>query len=238
MIFPEDWAAACDAVATDLGARVGGIEPPVDVLRMARRLRVELVWDAGQTGRARRQHLAGQPAIFLRPDDRPERVQWAAAHELGEQFADRVMARLGLSGDELLPRQREAVANQLANRILLPGEAFAAACREMAGDLFRLKERFATASHELIAWRMLDLPGPRIVTVCDHGILSRRQCNFVARTPVPQVNEVEAWARAHQTGEQTAHSWPGGSVRVWPVHEPAWKREIAVTEVDLDGIGG
>jgi Zn-dependent peptidase ImmA (M78 family) len=140
-------------------------------LKIAQRLRVELVWDAGQTGRARRQQLAGQPAIFLRPDDRPERVQWAAAHELGEQFADRVIAKLELSPEELLPRQRESVANQLANRILLPGKPFAAACRATGSDLYRLKERFVTASHELIAWRMLDLPGPRIVT--RHRLRSR-----------------------------------------------------------------
>jgi hypothetical protein len=195
-----------------------------------------VVWDASQTGRARRQQLAGQPAIFLRPDDRPERVQWAAAHELGEQFAERVIGQLGLSADELLPRQREAVANQLANRILLPDEWFPSAVREWSGDLYRLKDRFATASHEQIAWRLLDRPGERIVTVCDHGAVSRRRCNYADRTPPPQPAEVEAWQTAQQSGEPVARSWPGGQIRVWPIHEPDWKREIAVTEVDLDAL--
>jgi len=234
MTTPYDWIAACDAAAGEMLALVGVCGPPVDALVIAQRLQIELAWDASQSGRARMQRLSGRPAIFLRPRDRPERVQWAAAHELGEQLAARVVAKLGLSVAELLPRQREEIANQLANRILLPSDWFESACRECHGDLYRLKETFPTASHELLAWRLLDRSGDRIVTVIDQGNVSRRRCNFAVRTPAPFRVELEAWQRVSETGQFAAESSAGCAVRVWPVHEPEWKREIAVTEIDAE----
>lgn len=230
----EEWTAACDAVVAELLSEVEVAGPPVDALAIAERLRVDMVWDAVQTGRARRQELSGRPLILVRPDDRPERVQWAVAHELGEQLAERVTLRLGLTPTELLPRQREQIANQLANRILLPEPWFAEAHRQHGGNLLSLKTLFATASYELVGWRCLDRPGDRIVTVCDQGQVSRRRSNFAMRTPPPLSAEVTAWSTAHETAAAQRITWPGGSVRVWPIHEPAWKREIAVTEIDRD----
>jgi predicted transcriptional regulator len=234
MLTPQDWMAACDAAAEDILARAGVTAPPVDALEIARRLRIELAGDASQAGRARLQRLSGQPTIFLRPGDRPERVQWAAAHELGEHFAERVVSQLGLSPAELLPRQREDLASQVANRLLLPDRWFEAACRALAGDLHRLKVRFGTASHELIAWRMLDQPGDRVVTIVDDARVSRRRCNFAPRSPKPLPIEIDTWQRAAASGQPAAASLFGGEVRAWPVHEPDWKREIAVTELDAE----
>lgn len=231
----QDWIAACDHVADAVLEQAGITGPPVDALHIARQLDIEVVWDAGQTGRARRQQLAGRPMIFLRPDHRPERIQWAAAHELGEQYANRVMVRLGLSAGELLPRQREELANQLANCLLLPSQWFVAADRVEAGDLVRLKRRFSTSSFELIAWRRLDRPGGRIVTIWDQGQVARRRCNFAFRVPPLSAGEWAAWQAAHASG-QTAHEETefGGSVRVWPIHESDWKREIAITECAVE----
>ncbi|HUQ68803.1 MAG TPA: ImmA/IrrE family metallo-endopeptidase [Planctomycetaceae bacterium] len=234
MTTPHDWAAACDVAAGEMLALAGVFGPPVDVLVIAQQLQIELAWDASQSGRARLQRLSGRPAIFLRPGDRPERVQWAAAHELGEQLAESVVTTLGLSATELLPRQREEIANQLANRILLPSDWFESACRACHGDLYRLKETFSTASHELLAWRLLDQSGDRIVTMIDQGQVSRRRCNFAQRAPTPLSIETETWRRAGETGHYAVESSAGCAVRVWPVHEPEWKREIAVTEVDAE----
>ena len=45
-------------------------------------------------------------------------------------------------------------------RLLLPMKWFALAATEFDHDLMQLKGRFQSASHELIARRMLDLPHP------------------------------------------------------------------------------
>jgi len=44
-------------------------------------------------------------------------------------------------------------------------------------DLLELKKRYRTSSHEVIAWRFLDLPEPCVVTVIDNEHVSRRRSN-------------------------------------------------------------
>uniref|UniRef100_A0A7C2JX87 ImmA/IrrE family metallo-endopeptidase n=1 Tax=Schlesneria paludicola TaxID=360056 RepID=A0A7C2JX87_9PLAN len=227
-----DWPQVCDALAAELLGAAGLSAPPVDALKVAQRLQVELVWDASQSGRARVQLLGGRPVIFLRPGQRPERTQWAVAHELGELFAWRVAERLDLAPGEWLPRQREEIANALAQRLLLPDAWFAAAHRDCRGDLFALKDTFRTASHELIAWRLLDLEGLRVATVIDGGRVSRRRSNGPDyRAPIHPAEEA-TWRESHATARTARRSFHGGDVRAWPIHEPGWKREIAVTEWD------
>ncbi|MEA1952135.1 MAG: ImmA/IrrE family metallo-endopeptidase, partial [Planctomycetota bacterium] len=82
-----------------------------------------------QTSAHRVQKLQSEtlkPSILLRPDPRAERRQWAVAHEIGEHVAWRVFGRLGVDPREAGPDSRESVANQLAGRLLLPGEWFEA----------------------------------------------------------------------------------------------------------------
>jgi hypothetical protein len=232
MLSSEDWFAAVEEVAAELLSRAEIVRPPVDVVIVAQRLGLEVAWDASQTTRGRLQRVSGRPAMFLRPDTRHERIQWAAAHELGEQFSICVLDRLGLTAEELLPRQREEIANQLANRLLVPTDWFAAAWRDCQGDLLAVKSTFSTASCELLGWRRLDQVGDRVVTILDHGEIARRRCNFATRTPLPQQREIAAWTACHATGLPQSETWPGGTVRVWPVHEPDWKRDIAITEFD------
>jgi len=230
MTTREDWCAACDGVVAKLLDAAGITAPPVDALLIAQRLEWPVVWDRGQAGRARIHHLDGRPTLFVSPEHRPERLQWAVAHEIGEASAWPVCRDLGIAADELLPRQREELANQFAQRLLLPTAWFGAS----DNDLFALKARFATASHELIAWRWLDRAEPTIVTVFDHGELTRRRCNFAARTPamLPKERECAAEARDHRTVAD--RTWPHGRCTAWAVHEPGWQREILRTTVEWD----
>jgi hypothetical protein len=230
----EDWRSACDAVVAQLldAARIPS--PPVDAVLVAARLDWPVVWDAEQTGRARTQRLEGRPTLFVRPDERPERLQWAVAHEIGEVTAGRVCDLAGATWDELVPRQREDIANHIAQRLLIPSDWFCDALQSGDGDLFALKQRFATASHELIAWRWIDFAEPVIVSVFDHGELSRRRCNFAARAPAIGVDESECVIAARQTGATTRRTWTGGEAITWPIHEPTWQREILRTTLDWD----
>lgn len=242
MILPAEWSEACDAIAGELHADAGVTSPPFDMFALAERLKLSVAWDAGQDGRGRMLRLNGAPAIFLRPDERPERLQWAMAHEIGETVVWRIVHRLGLEPDDLLPRQRESLASQLANRLLLPSDWWDAAVRAENQHVPRLKQRFPTASHELIAWRLLDGADAKIVTVIDNGQVSRRRANCLRSCPDASVEEQRCWETARQDGEATIDRirglFPAGigvRCQAWAIHEPAWQREIAVTWVDIDG---
>jgi predicted transcriptional regulator len=223
------WSTALDEAAADLLQQAGWNEPPIDALELADRLGAVVALDSAQTTRGRHARLGGRPSIFLKPDERPERVQWAAAHEIGEFAAWRVFERVAVSEDEITPRLREGIANLMASRLLLPADWFREAAAECDADLLRLKERFATASHELIAWRLLDLPGEAIITIFDHGRVTRRRGNGSIRTPRLQPVEHALWRRVH--AENRPHETRHHRLRVqgWPIHEPGWKREILRT---------
>ena len=225
--FSSDELAVVDTVVSELleEARIDG--PPIDTFELANRLDFSVGWDDCQRGRGRCVHLKGSPgseptvAALLRSDPRPERNQWALAHEIGEQAASRVFARLDMHPAEAPPARREAVANCMAGRLLVPSAWFAEDGRLFGWDLFELKSRYATASHELIARRMLACDPPIVIGVYDHGGLTWRQSN--AGYPPPVCPDEET---ARHSANETSATASYGGVTAWPVHEPGWKREI------------
>ena len=198
----EELAAGLDAVAGELLAGAEVDSPPVDAFLLARRLGITVALDDGQQNRARyvrldsRRPARSRPTILLRSDPRRERRHWAVAHEIGEYAAHRVFAHWGVDVREVVPRAREEVANCLAGRLLLPTEWFLADARAGGWDLAALKARYATASHELIARRMLECPPPVIVTIFDHRVVSFRRSNLpgACRPPRPRRWPVGAWS--------------------------------------------
>ncbi len=233
------WTNALDGIAAEILKRAGVKRLPVNAIDIAGRLGYRVLWDRGQTGRARIAAVrAGpsrrsQPAIFLRPDPRPERIQWAVAHEIGEQFAAEVGQRLGIDTNETAANQRERVANLLATRLLLPIHWFARDSMACDFDLVELKNRYRTASHELIARRFLDLRQPVVVTIFDHGQQQFRRWNRPRRPPLTTYDELQAWRRAHEAGEAIRRDG-APRIDVWPIHEPGWRREIIRLELPLD----
>ncbi len=243
-IAPEQWQAALDDTAERMITAAGICEPPVDAFAIATSLGIVVATDNQQLGRARFAHLRSGPAIkrpsiFLRSDPRMEREQWAVAHELGEHAAVEVCAALGLDPHELPTAGRETIANQLANRVLLPGGWFTDDGRRVEWDLRALKDRYATASHELIARRMLDfLPSP-IITICDQGNITFRRGSHGRRIPAMTPAERGCWLWAHETGEDYQRDDTSMRIRVWAIHEAGWKREIVRTEpIDADSVDG
>lgn len=218
---------------------LAGIDrPPVDAFALADALQLTVARDVRLEHRARLVRLnysAGRSrtSILIAPDPRPERRQWSVAHELGEHLANEACLRLGIRAVELPDNGRERLANLLANRILLPGEWFFPDARRAEWDLFALKKRFATASHELIARRMLDGAPRIIVSVYDHDRLTWRRGNANGRIRPPSSDEIDCRRAAHVTGETAVDEY----VVAWAIHEPGWKREIVrveVTEIDGD----
>ena len=149
-----------------------------------------------------------------------------------------VFERLGVSFDESLPAARELVANRFASSLLLPRRWFAADGSDVGWDLLALKDRYCTASHELIARRMLEMRPPVVITLCDHGRVRWRRSNTSSRLPSLLAEEQSVWQESHLTGlpaSVTLDAESGlESVDCWPIHEPDWKREIlrsAVAEI-------
>lgn len=227
--IPAEWANALDDAANDLLDR-GGVEaPPVDCLTLAERLEIYVAYDASQPGRGRHKRIGGQSTLLVRPEERPERLQWAVAHELGEAFAWKVFERVNADVDEGSPQLREHIANLMASRLLLPNRWFFDDARREDWNLPWLKQRYATASHELIAYRFLDGDEPTTVTLFDQGQLTRRSANVRQRAPRLTQLERDCWSEAHRDSRSCERHSASLVVQAWPVHEPEWKREVLRT---------
>jgi hypothetical protein len=239
-LTPDEFSAALDGVAADALAVSQPSGPPVDALALARSLGLTVAWDDRQVGRGRIVRLSkfadreAHGSILLKHDPRRERVQWAIAHEIGEACACQVFDHLGVDPREAPAGAREMVANQLAGRLLLPREWFGADGRTCGWDLLELKRQYSTASHELIARRMLDFAPSVIVTIFDHARRTFRRGNFPRRLSPLDVLESTAWRAAHEIGESVFEECPRCRVQAWPIHEPDWKREILRSEWNLD----
>jgi hypothetical protein len=234
----EELAAGLDRVAEEVLVRSGVAGPPVDAFAVAQALGVAVALDDRQQGRARYVRLQDRrpghqrATILVRPEPRWERQQWAVAHEIGEHVAYHVFAQWGVDPSETPPSAREEVANNLAGRLLLPTAWFGddgAACR---WDLVALKARYETASHELIARRMLECRPPVIISIFDHRQLSFRRSNLPGRAPPPSAAELQCWRNAHRCNRPQETRAGPTSIQGWPIHEEGWKREILRTEVD------
>ncbi|NLE37685.1 MAG: ImmA/IrrE family metallo-endopeptidase [Pirellulaceae bacterium] len=234
-ITTEEFAAALDAVVEQVLDEARILGPPIDSLTVAARLGIAVAWDERQEGRGRCVRLRGyadraaRPAILVRPDQRHEREHWAVAHEIGEHVTHRVFTALSVDPAETPPGARETIANRLASRLLLPTRWLFDAVIESGWDLTQLKMVFASASHELIARRMLDFAPPVIVTLYDQGQITFRRSNVPGRVPPPSPVESRCRDEAHRRGEPIGESDGPVEITAWPIHEPHWQREIVRT---------
>ncbi|MCE9554291.1 MAG: ImmA/IrrE family metallo-endopeptidase [Planctomycetes bacterium] len=228
----EEWSKALDGCVINMLVQQGMEGPPIDAIQLAAGLGMDIAWDAAQPGRARIVKLSratggtAQHAVLVRPEPRPERIQWAVAHEIGESLANQVFTELGVDPREARADAREQVANQLAVRILLPGAWFVADAAECNCDLPKLKERYFTASHELIARRMLDFPSAAVITIYDQGEVKFHRAAVGSRCGALRPIESTCWRMVHESGRYAQRSDASCVVRGWPIHEPEWKREI------------
>jgi hypothetical protein len=236
-VAEEELSAALDAAIVELFDSTGLTGPPIDAVALARQLGFTLAWDDRQSSRARLARVAGQRecgglSILLKHDPRPERRQWAVAHEIGEYLSPRVFDALAIDPCEAPLASRERIANLLASRLLLPTDWFEADAMASGWDLVDLKRRYATASHELIARRMLDFSAPVIISIIDQERLEFRRSNVAGRVPPLSPLERECWRKIHAEGLAVGPMQSGATiVRGWPIHEPEWRREILRLEL-------
>ncbi len=227
MPMTDDWATVLDELIEEMLGQAHWRHPPVDAVALAKeRLHMQVCLDASLANRGRAQKGRHGSFIYLRPDDYQERYQWTVAHEIGEHWRGRILAELGVSAEELLPQSLEELANRFAARLLVPTRWLAQVAKETQWDLIALKQQFSTASHEVIAWRTLDMPVPCIISVIDQGKLTQRRSNSwpAPRTLTPL--ETKCQRIVHERSEPFALHDEGWQVQGWPIHQNSWKREI------------
>jgi Zn-dependent peptidase ImmA (M78 family) len=240
-MFPEltreELATGIDRVAEEILDEARVRNPPVDALAIAKTLGIAIALDDRQQGRARYVRLGDRSArcpraaILLRSEPRFERRHWAVAHEIGEHVAHRVFAQWGADPRETAANAREQVANALAGRLLLPTLWFAADAAACQWDLLALKSRYRTASHELIARRMLECRPAVVISIFDQRQLSFRRSNVGGRVPPPSPAEINCWNAVHNRCRPLRTRQGTTLVQGWPIHEEGWQREILRMEV-------
>ena len=229
----EEVVEVVDSVIADL-LRAAAIEtPPVDAIALAQgHLKMIVCLDSRQEQRGRAQRAAGRKQIFLRPEPTEERHQWTVAHEIGEHLKAGVMERRGADPERTRAMAGESLANLFAHRLLTPTVWFASDARELKYDIPQLKKRYQTASHEVIAKRLLDLPEPCIITIVDNDHVSFRRGAGVRAPKQLEAPEKECQEYVHHYSRPRLVQANGWSVHGWPVHQTDWKREILRSVVE------
>lgn len=231
----DEVIAVVDGMVNELLRGAGIASPPVDAIALAQRhLGMVVCLDRDQPQRGRAQRTAGKPRIYLRPEPTEERHQWTVAHEIGEHLKPALLERLRVEPAQFRAMAGESLANLFAYHLLVPACWFAADARDLDFDLVQLKRRYGTSSHEVIAWRFLDLPEPCIVTVIDNDAISRRKSNAWPTRRKLEPAEAKCQRHANRTGEPKRVCENGWLVQGWPVHQAGWKREILRTVVETE----
>ena len=231
----EEVHETVDRVVEELLEAAGVQGPPVDAIKIAQRhLGMIVCLDRRQGQRGRAQRAAGRKQIFLRPEPSEERHQWTVAHEIGEHFKADLLARLGIEPGQTRAMSGESLANLFAHRLLVPTPWLCDDAPACDFDLPELKARYASASHEVIAWRLLDLPHPCIITVVDNGHVHRRRSNAWPVRKELQPPEAECQRYVNHYSRPRVVVQGGWTVQGWPVHQPDWKREILRSVVTSD----
>jgi Zn-dependent peptidase ImmA (M78 family) len=233
----EEVLEVVDRSVAELLAAAGLSGPPVDAIALAQRhLGMLVCLDRTQSQRGRAQRAGGRKQIFLRPEPTEERHQWTVAHEIGEHLKVALLERLGVTPQQTGAMAGESLANLFAYRLLVPTCWFASDAPAFDYDVLQLKARYRTASHEVIAWRFLDLPESCIVTILDNDHITRRRSNaWRVRTRELSPAERECQRYVHTRGESHTVRSEGWTVQGWPVHQADWKREILRSVVEPMG---
>lgn len=232
-LLRDDVVAVVDTMVEEMLTKAGIFTPPVDAIALAQRhLGMVVCLDRDQPQRGRAQRSAGKARIFLRPEPTEERHQWTVAHEIGEHVKPAVLERLGVEPAQFRAMAGESLANLFAYRLLVPGCWFATDASDLDFDLLQLKQRYRTSSHEVIAWRFLDLPEPCIVTVVDNDHVSRRKSNAWPIRRQLEPAELKCQRHVNHYSKPSRVSQNGWIVHGWPVHQAGWKREILRSVVE------
>lgn len=231
----EEVVTVVDRAVEELltAARIEG--PPVDAIALAQgHLGMTVCLDRSQKQRGRAVRIKRRPHIYVCPEPSEERHQWTIAHEIGEHIKVQLLQRLGISPEGTRPMFGESLANLFAHRLLVPTIWYQDDAPGHDYDVQALKGRYRTASYEVLALRLLDLPEPCIITIVDNEHIHRRRSNVwpVRKELSPPERRCQEYVHYHSRPRRVQeNSW---TVHGWPVHQADWKREILRSVVEQD----
>jgi hypothetical protein len=234
-LLRQDVLLAVDRCVEDLLSAAGVREPPVDAIALARNhLGICVCLDQDQPQRGRAQRSGGRRQIFVKPEPSQERHQWTVAHEIGEHLKASLLQRLGVQPEQARAMAGESLANLLAYHLLVPTIWFRNDAPSAGYDILALKTRYRTSSHEVLAWRLLDLPEPCIISIIDNDHVYRRRSNAWQIRRQLEAPEQNCQRYVHYYGRSRLVQEKGWTVQGWPVHQSDWKREILRSRKDDD----
>ncbi len=151
---------------------------------------------------------------------------------VGARLKPDLLRRLGLDPAARIGLTAESFSGLIAQRLLTPAAWFAADARAAGWDVVELKRLYATAGYELVAWRLLDLPEPCIITVAADDRVQRRRSNAWPITKALHLAERECQRRVRHDGRPQVVSAGGWTVQGWSMPGPDGQREILRSVVD------
>ena len=218
-----DVAALAEREAGALLERVGIIGPPVDAYLVASKLGLTIHIDPllKTRGYSLTRWDLGTIIVGSKNPNKSERKQFTVAHEIGE------MSLKGRVEEDHL----EEASNLMAVNLLLPRGWFKRDAEAYDFDLLKLKKTYSTASHELIAFRMLEFR-PMIITIFDNGRLYRRKSSYSFSIKSSYPLERQCLKDVTTRGKETFLKDERMSVLGWPVFREDWKRVILRTALE------
>jgi len=225
----DDVVQCVDRFVQELLTQAGVEGPPVDAVALARHLGLDL----DESRRRGRKKPSGEEAPRAAT---PEAQQWDAAQAIGEHYKATLLERLGFAPDEKRPLLGESLSGLFARHLLVPGAWFASDAPSCGYDLLQLKDRYRTATHEVIAFRLLDLPEPCIITVVEDDRVHRRRSNAWPVKKRLEPAEAECRRCVTHDGEPQVVRSGAWTVWGWPVWQGGRNREILSSVVDIDAL--
>ncbi len=219
----DDIAKMVEEEARALLERLDVKGPPVDAFALARdlKLSVHIDSDLATRGYSRRRWGIETIMVGSKNPGKSERKHFTIAHEIGEVLL------AGKVGQGFI----EDASNLMAVSLLLPRGWFHKDAEALEFELPSLKDRYPTASHEVIAYRMLDVK-PLIVSIFDNGRLYRRKSSYPVRVQGTYPAEMECLESVSGSGKRVTLKDDTLSVTGWPVFRNNWKRVILKTELN------
>jgi len=219
----EEVAGLLDTIVRELLTACGIDHPPVHPKNIADKLglvysEAELRGRRGQSFRRR-----GYQHVEVHRRDRPERKNFALAHEIMELQLKKVL-------DD--PTQCHRRASLGASFLLMPAPWFREECLRSRFDIAELKKVFSTASWEAVALRTLNF-SEAIITILDDGRVTRRKSSYPYYVPRKlSQEEREVAEQVVRTGTSRKQPFPSCEVAGYPVFEDERRRVILRTTFD------
>jgi hypothetical protein len=221
----EDVTQAADLLVDEVLAAARVTRPPVNAVDVAKHLGILILEDRGPKSRGQPKRRSAE-TVLLSAEGSEESRQWAAAQAVGERLKPDLLRRLGMDPASRQSLPGESLAGLLARLLLTPTSWFAGDARACGWDVPEIKNLYATAGYEVVAWRLLDLPEPCVITIIENDHVHRRRSNAWRVNKTLQPAERECQRYVHHYSRPRVVSADGWTVQGWPLHEADWKREI------------